>query len=132
MIFLMGLFSGFLGKNGTAFAQEAAQEAGKVISAQEAHKIMNESGDYVLLDVRTQPEYEEVSIRGAKLIPLDELETRAAAEIPDKNVLILVYCRSGARSAGAARLLAQMGYTKVFDFGGIINWPYETVKGQRQ
>ena len=128
MILLMSLLSGCLGKKIAVSAQEMSQ----VISAQEAHEIMNEAGDYIILDVRTQSEYEEVSIRNAKLIPVDELETRAAAEIPDKKTLILVYCRSGARSGRAAQLLSQMGYTRVFDFGGIINWPYETVKGESQ
>ena len=99
------------------------------ISPREARQIMRQPGRYVLLDVRTPPEYEESHIGGAKLIPVDELARRAPAELPDKQALILVYCRGGARAAGAVKTLAQMGYANAVSFGGLLDWPYETVKG---
>ena len=91
--------------------------------------MMEESDDYILLDVRTEEEYLELRIDGAILIPDFEITDRAEADLPDKESLILVYCRSGRRSALASEQLAALGYTNVYDFGGIQSWPYETVKG---
>jgi len=99
-----------------------------VISAQEAHKMMKDSDHYILLDVRTPSEYAQGRIDGAKLIPVDELGKRASAELPDKQIPVLIYCHSGMRAERAAEMLANMGYTKIFSFGGIMNWKYETVK----
>jgi len=99
------------------------------ITAEEAMKMMQESSDFILLDVRTEEEFRDRRIEGAILIPNTEIELRAKEELPDKKQLILVYCRSGKRSAGAAYALVEMGYTNVYDFGGIIDWPYETVSG---
>ena len=106
-----------------------SQSGWQTISAQEAYRIMNELDTYILLDVRTPQEFAESRIAGAILIPDYELKQRAEVELPDKNAVILIYCRSGRRSALSAAVLAEMGYTNVYDFGGIINWPYETVKG---
>ena len=100
-----------------------------VISPQEANQRMNESNEYVLLDVRTPAEYNQVRINGAKLIPVNELGGRAHAELPDKQMLILVYCQSGARADTAVKILTRMGYKNIVSFGGILNWPYKTVKG---
>lgn len=97
------------------------------ISAAEASKMMREADSYILLDVRTVEEFAEAHIGGATLIPDFELEDKAATQLPDRDALILIYCRSGRRSAAAAKLLTGMGYINVYDFGGIINWPYETV-----
>ncbi|MDR0457300.1 MAG: rhodanese-like domain-containing protein [Treponema sp.] len=97
------------------------------ISAEKAHKMMMELNDFILLDVRTDEEYAEKHIGGAVLIPDYEIEDRADGELPDKNAVILIYCRSGRRSENAARTLVDRGYTRVYDFGGILNWPYETV-----
>ena len=91
--------------------------------------MMAESDDYILLDVRTEEEYREQRIDGSVLIPNDEISIRAEAELPDKDAAILVYCRSGRRSASAAAELAALGYTNIYDFGGIQSWPYETVSG---
>ena len=99
------------------------------VTPQEAHRIMNDEADYVLLDVRTPGEYKQRHINGAKLIPLDELGRRAAAELPDKQTTVLIYCQSGARAARAAKMLTEMGYTGVLSFGGIMKWPYDTVTG---
>jgi len=99
------------------------------MSPQEAYQAMKEPNPYVLLDVRSLSEYREIRIGGANLIPLGELSSRAPLELLGKNVPIYVYCRSGARAGKAAQLLAEMGYERVYDIGGIANWPYETIKG---
>ena len=104
----------------------AAAEYRKISPAQ-AHGIMAGLNSYTLLDVRTIEEYRESRIEGAVLIPDFELQARAEKELPDKNTVILLYCRSGRRSENVARLLLRLGYTNVYDFGGIIDWPYETV-----
>lgn len=101
----------------------------KKISAEEAYTMMNESSDFVLLDVRTEEEFEEKRIDGAVLIPDYEISTSAEIELPDKEALIFICCRSGRRSANVANELIEMGYTNVYDFGGIIDWLYETVSG---
>ena len=98
------------------------------ITAKDARDILTGTGEFILVDVRTGDEFREGHIEGAVLIPDYEIAERAAAELPDKNALILVYCRSGRRSANAANALVGLGYTNVYDFGGIIDWPYETVK----
>ena len=100
------------------------------ISAAKAHKMMSESKDFILLDVRTDEEYREQRIEGAVLLPDFEITDRAEKELPDKNKLMFVYCRSGRRSESASKVLVSLGYTQVFDIGGILNWPYETIGGQ--
>ena len=99
------------------------------ISPEEARRMMDESGGFILLDVRTQEEFSQGHIEGAQLLPNDEIGERAQEELPDKNAVILVYCRSGRRSAEAAHRLIDMGYTNIYDFGGILDWPYGTVGG---
>jgi len=101
------------------------------ISPQEARRRMRKSA-HTLLDVRTAPEYEEQRIDGAKLIPVDQLQRRAPAELPDKHAPVFVYCRSGGRAASAVQMLSGMGYTDAVSIGGIVNWPYETVKGVKE
>lgn len=98
----------------------------KQISAKEAKEIMDSDEEYVLLDVRSEEEFYEKHIPGAIVIPHTEIEDRAEEELPDKEKKILVYCRSGNRSKIAAQILADLGYTGVFEFGGISSWPYET------
>ena len=95
------------------------------ITAQEAKKIMDSQEGYILLDVRTQEEYDQGHIPGAIVIPDTEIEARAEEVLPDKDQLILVYCRSGRRSKNAAQILVELGYTNIKEFGGIIDWPYE-------
>lgn len=97
------------------------------ISAEEAKKIMDNTDDFVLVDVRETDEYADGHIEGALLIPYGEIEEKAATELPDKEQTILVYCRSGRRSAIAAQTLTDLGYTDVRDFGGIIDWPYDKI-----
>ncbi len=95
------------------------------ITAEEAKVIMDSQEGYMILDVRTQAEFDEGHIPGAILIPNTEIEARAEESLPDKDQLILVYCRSGRRSKMAAEILAELGYTNIREFGGIIDWPYE-------
>ena len=98
------------------------------ISAEEAKALMESESDYVIIDARTDEEFSNGHIEGAILIPEYEVASRAEGIIPDKDTLILVYCRSGRRSKIAAEALVALGYTNVKEFGGIIDWPYETVK----
>jgi phage shock protein E len=97
------------------------------ISAEKAKEVMDNSSDLIILDVRTEEEYKSGHIDGAVLIPDYEIETKAEEILEDKNTTILVYCRSGRRSALAAQVLSDLGYTLVYDFGGIIDWPYDVV-----
>ena len=102
-----------------------AQKQGyKQISQAQAKEIMDTRSDYILLDVRTEKEFAAGHIKGAILIPDYEIRLRAEKELPDKDKTILVYCRSGRRSKLAARDLAELGYTDVLEFGGIIDWKY--------
>ena len=98
------------------------------ISGAEAKALMDSESGYIIIDARTQEEYDEGHIPGAILIPEYEIADRAEKELPDKNRLILVYCRSGRRSKIAAEELVKLGYTNVKEFGGIIDWEYETTK----
>ena len=98
------------------------------ITATEAKEIMDSETGYVILDVRTEEEYAEGHVPGAILIPDYEIEARAEEELPDKNQMLLVYCRSGRRSKLAAEALVELGYTNIYEFGGIIDWPYDVEK----
>ncbi len=98
------------------------------ISGEEAKRLMDTEKDYIIIDARTEEEFNEGHIKDAILIPEYEIAERAEKELPDKNQLILVYCRSGRRSKIAAQALADLNYTNVKEFGGIIDWQYEIVK----
>ena len=98
------------------------------ISGAEAKALMDSESGYIIIDARTQEEYDEGHIPGAILIPEYEIADRAEKELLDKDQLILVYCRSGRRSKIAAEELVKLGYTNVKEFGGIIDWEYEIVK----
>ena len=95
------------------------------ITAEEAKQIMDTEEGFIILDTRAQSEYDEGHIPGAIVIPHDEITDRAEEELPNKDQLILVYCRSGRRSKLAAEALVELGYTNIKEFGGIIDWPYE-------
>lgn len=99
------------------------------ITMDEAITLMEEEKDSIILDVRTQEEYSESHIPGAVNIPNETIGTDEIPELPDKEQLILVYCRSGNRSKQASEKLAALGYTNVKEFGGINDWPGETVSG---
>ena len=96
------------------------------ITAQEAKELMDTQTGYIILDTRTQEEYDQGHIPGAILIPYDEVLEKAEGILTEKDQLILVYCRSGRRSKIAADDLVKLGYTNIREFGGIIDWPYET------
>lgn len=109
--------------------QEVEKNMYMQITAAEAKKMMDEQEGILILDVREQSEYNEVHIPGAVLLPVGTIsEDTAAAVIESKDTIALVYCRSGNRSKTAAQALADLGYTQVYEFGGIRDWPYEVEK----
>lgn len=95
------------------------------ISGDQAKALMDSESEYIIIDARTEAEYAEGHISGAILIPEYEISEQAETKLPDKDELILVYCRSGRRSKIAAEELVKLGYTNVKEFGGIIDWKYE-------
>ena len=112
----------------TACGQDKENNQGAVyvnITAEEAKQIMDTEEGYIILDVRTQEEYDQGHIPGAIVISYEEIEEKAEEVLMDKDQLILVYCRSGRRSKIAAEALVELGYTNIKEFGGIIDWPYE-------
>ena len=112
----------------TACGQDKENDQGAVyvnITAEEAKQIMDSEEGYIILDVRTQEEYDEGHIPGAIVISHEEIAEKAEEVLPDKDQQILVYCRSGRRSKIAAEALVELGYTNIKEFGGIIDWPYE-------
>lgn len=115
-------------QNQTQISSEKVKPS--VITPEEAKKRLETEEGIILLDVRTQSEYEEKHIPGSVLIPVDELGKRAEAEMPDKDNVVFVYCRSGNRSTTASNILAELGYSKVYNLGGISDWPYEVESGK--
>ena len=113
----------------TACGQDKENDQGAVyvnITAEEAKEIIDSEEGYVILDVRTQEEYDQGHILGAIVISHEEIAEKADEVLTDKDQLILVYCRSGRRSKIAAEALVELGYTNIKEFGGIIDWLYET------
>ena len=100
----------------------------RLISPADAKAMLESNPDILLLDVRTPEEYAAGYIAGSVLIPYDQIEARAGELPADKSTPIIVYCRSGRRSAIAAEVLAELGYTEIYDLGGIQDWPYDIVK----
>ena len=123
----IGIIGGADGPTSIIVAEKGEKTMYEQITAEEAKKIMD-SGEEHILDTREQDEFDEGHIPGAILIPYTEIENKAVEMLPDKDKLILVYCRSGRRSKIAAESLAKLGYTNVKEFGGIIDWPYEIEK----
>lgn len=113
---------------GYFFQIKESDKAPYRISADEAAKMVKENNETIIVDVRTIEEYQQGHIKNAKLLPLSEIEDKASEVLPNKNKLILIYCRSGRRSAVAADILVNSGYENVYDFGGINNWKGEIVK----
>ena len=99
------------------------------ISQEEAKEMMGKDDDHIVVDVRRADEYAAGHIPGAILIPNEKIGTEQPAELPDLDQIILIYCRSGNRSKQASQKLADMGYTNVYEFGGIIDWTGEVVTG---
>lgn len=100
----------------------------KQISQDEAKAMMARDDGHIIVDVRRQDEYDAGHIPGAILIPNESIDKERPKELPDLDQIILVYCRSGRRSKEASEKLAKMGYTNIYEFGGIITWPGETTK----
>ena len=99
------------------------------ITAEEAAAMMEEESGYIILDVRTSQEYSEKHIAGAINVPNETIGAEEIPELPDKDQLVLVYCRSGNRSKQTAEKLVKLGYTNIVEFGGINDWTGETVSG---
>jgi len=97
----------------------------KTITPQEAIEIMANTDHVIILDVRELHEFNEGHIPNAVSLPIGEIKDAVPHMIPNKNDIILVYCRTGRRSADAAEILSNLGYTRVYDFGGIVHWPGE-------
>ncbi len=111
----------------SACASSNNEASYKQITMEEAVAIMKESEDYIILDVRTEEEFAGGHIPGAVCVPNETIGDETIEELPDKEQMILVYCRSGNRSKQASQKLAGMGYTNILEFGGIIDWEGETV-----
>lgn len=124
MILLLLMIFQLTGCGGTA--QEVSADY-QQITAEEAKKIIDERTDELILDVRSQEEYDEKHIVDAVLFPVDMISADTVeGVIPEKDTVVLVYCRSGNRSKTASAKLTELGYTQVYEFGGIKDWPYET------
>ena len=125
---LIPLFAALLLITGCAAAPQA--NSYRQVTAEEAIALMEKESGYLILDVRTAQEYSEKHIPKAVNIPNESIGTEEIPALPDKNQLILVYCRSGNRSKQAAEKLVALGYTNIVEFGGINSWPGETVSGE--
>ena len=124
----IGIIGGADGPTSIIVSEKGEKEMYEQITAEEAKKIMDSGEEHIILDTREQDEFDEGHIPNAILIPYTEIENKAIELIPDKDKLILVYCRSGRRSKIAAEALSKLGYTNVKEFGGIIDWEGEIEK----
>ena len=106
-----------------AFMLSACDKGYEHISQDEAMQIMEEETGYLIVDVRRPDEFEEGHIEGAINVPNEEIADEVLEELPDTDQLLLVYCRTGRRSKEAAEKLAEIGYTNVYEIGGINTWP---------
>ena len=109
--------------SGTTGTSSAEKSGYTQITASEAMKMMEEESDYTIVDVRRADEFASGHIPGAINVPNETISEEADQSLPDKDKLLFVYCRSGNRSKQASQVLADLGYTKVYEFGGIIDWP---------
>lgn len=98
------------------------------IDPAQAKEMLESDPTVILVDVRTKEEYETGHIPNSLLLPQENMASLVDKMLPDKEKKIIVYCRSGRRSALAANQLIEAGYKQVFDLGGILDWPYEVVK----
>ena len=115
----------------TGCRAQSSETTYRQISMEEAVTMMEEETEYIILDVRTAEEYSEKHIPGAINIANESIGTEDIPELPDKDQLILVYCRSGNRSKQASEKLVKLGYTNIVEIGGINSWPGETVTGDK-
>lgn len=100
------------------------------VDMNEAVEMMENEKDYIILDVRTEQEFEEQHIPNAINVPNETIGTKEISELPDKEQLLMVYCRSGNRSKQASEKLVKIGYSNIVEFGGMKDWPGETVSGK--
>ena len=132
LILLLGLLLTGCGNAGNDSADVTSENSSATytqISQEEAKEMMGKDDDHIVVDVRRADEYAAGHIPGAILIPNEKIGTEQAAELPDLDQIILIYCRSGNRSKQASQKLADMGYNNVYEFGGIIDWTGEVVTG---
>ncbi len=99
------------------------------VDADTALTLMDEDANIVLLDVREYSEFVTERIEGSELLPLSIIESSLETAYPDKETTFIVYCRTGSRSAEAIQIMLDAGYDNIYDLGGIVDWPYETVSG---
>jgi len=123
MKYLMVLFLGLLILTGCSLTDVGFS----VMSSQDAYELVASGADVVVLDVRSESEFLRGHVAGAMLLPAPTIEAEAERLLLDKEAVILVICQSGNRSRTASRTLANLGYTNVYDIGGIMSWPGEIV-----
>lgn len=135
VIYILLVLTGVMILVGCSRKQDASKEETDLkeqtyieITQSEAKKMIDSEEELVILDVRTDEEFMEGHIKDAVLLPVGEIPDRAEEMLPDKDKKILVYCHSGRRSKVASYELAELGYTNVFEFGGIIDWTYDIIK----
>lgn len=109
----------------SAVSGGTAPAEARLITPQDAKARLEQESGIIVVDVRTQEEYDQGHLRASVLVPLDDLAALAPEKLPEKDAVLFLYCRSGRRSALAAQQLVSMGYTQVYDLGGILGWPYE-------
>lgn len=130
IILVIGIFTGCSGQNNgnSMDGDQMKAQAGYIdITAEDAKERLDSGEEIILLDVRTPEEYETSHIENSILIPVDELKEEAPEVLKNKDIPIFVYCRSGNRSVTASNILVELGYTNVYNLGGINDWPYEVV-----
>lgn len=123
-VIIVGIFT--TPKNKSSEPENQSKASFKHISQKQAKERMDSGDKIIILDVRTKEEYDEKHIPNAVLVPNEDILSEKPELLPDLDAEILVYCRSGVRSAQAAQKLANMGYTNIYEFGGILDWEYET------
>ncbi len=101
----------------------------KTLSPQQARQMMCTATDYLLFDLRSRAEFNELHLPGAICVPAAAVAAAAARQQAARDTPILLYCRVGQRSRAAAEELTRLGYTQVYDIGGIVDWPYEVIRG---
>ena len=130
LIALILLLIGGCVSGGQLLDGDGMENSYAMISQEEAKKMMQVDDGHIIVDVRRQDEFDEEHIPGAICIPNESISDTQPDELPDLDQVILMYCRSGNRSKEAAQKLFDMGYTHVFECGGIIYWTGETVKSK--
>lgn len=126
---LAGCMSGGTSNSGSSSSSSSGSTGYTTISVEQAKQLID-AGGVTIVDVRTQSEYEQGHIPGAILVPLDTIGSTQPSALPNKDATLLVYCRTGVRSAQASAALVKLGYTHINNMdGGITAWKYDTVAG---